>query len=79
MTELPPAQDDRDRPSSDNFETERVLVCLLASTRAHQLTFPSFKRQVLDELKGSLAERSNANSAFNFRRGSGRSTRVLTV
>ena len=31
---------------------ERVLVCLLASTRAHQLTFPSFKRQVLDELNG---------------------------
>jgi hypothetical protein len=34
---------------------ERVLVCLLASTRAHQLTFPSFKRQVLDELNGDLA------------------------
>ena len=34
---------------------ERVLVCLLASTRAHQLTFPSFKRQVLDELNADLA------------------------
>jgi hypothetical protein len=34
---------------------ERVLVCLLASTRAHQLTFPSFKRQVLDELDADLA------------------------
>ena len=34
---------------------EKVLVCLLASTRAHQLTFPSFKRQVLDELNGDLA------------------------
>jgi len=34
---------------------EKVLVCLLGSTRAHQLTFPSFKRQVLDELKGDLA------------------------
>jgi hypothetical protein len=34
---------------------ERVLVCLLASTRAHRLTFPSFKRQVLDELNGDLA------------------------
>ena len=55
MTERPPAQNDRDRPSSSNFETERVLVCLLASTRAHQLTFPSFKRQVLDELEADLA------------------------
>jgi hypothetical protein len=34
---------------------EKVLVCLLAKTRAHQLTFPSFKRQVLDELNGDLA------------------------
>ena len=34
---------------------ERVLVCLLASTRAHQLTFPSFKRHVLDELNADLA------------------------
>jgi hypothetical protein len=34
---------------------ERVLVCLLASTRAYQLTFSNFKRQVLDELSGDLA------------------------
>jgi hypothetical protein len=34
---------------------ERVLVCLLASTRAHQLTFTSFKRNVLDELNADLA------------------------
>jgi hypothetical protein len=34
---------------------ERVLVCLLASTRAHKLTFPSFKRRLLDELNGDLA------------------------
>jgi hypothetical protein len=34
---------------------EKVLVCLLASTRSHQLTFPSFKRRVLDELNGDLA------------------------
>ena len=34
---------------------EKVLVCLLGNTRAHQLTFPSFKRQVLDELNGDLA------------------------
>jgi len=34
---------------------ERVLVCLLASTRSHKLSFPSFKRQVLDQLGGDLA------------------------
>ena len=34
---------------------EKVLICLLGSTRAHQLTFPSFKRKVLDELNGDLA------------------------
>ena len=34
---------------------EKVLICLLAKTRAHQLTFPNFKRQVLDELNGDLA------------------------
>jgi hypothetical protein len=34
---------------------ERVLVCGLVSTRAHKLTFPSFKRQVLDELDADLA------------------------
>jgi hypothetical protein len=34
---------------------ERVLVCILAKTRAHELTFPSFKRQVLDGLSADLA------------------------
>jgi hypothetical protein len=34
---------------------EKVLVCLLAKTRAHELTFQNFKRQVLDELNGDLA------------------------
>jgi hypothetical protein len=34
---------------------ENVLVCLLCSTRAQDLTFPSFKRQVLDELNADLA------------------------
>ena len=38
-----------------NFGVERVLVCVLASTRAHELTFASFKRQVLDELGADLA------------------------
>jgi hypothetical protein len=34
---------------------ERVLVCLLASTRAHQVTYPTFKQRVLDELNADLA------------------------
>jgi hypothetical protein len=34
---------------------ERVLVCVLAQTRAHQLTWPYFKKNVLDELGGDLA------------------------
>ena len=34
---------------------ERVLVCILAQTRAHQVAWPSFKRQVLDELGADLA------------------------
>ena len=41
--------------SLKNFGAERVLVCLLASTRGHELAFPSFKRQVLDELGADLA------------------------
>jgi hypothetical protein len=34
---------------------ERVLVCVLAQTRAHQLTWRNFKKHVLDELGGDLA------------------------
>ena len=34
---------------------ERVLVCILAETRAHQVAWPSFKRHVLDELNADLA------------------------
>jgi hypothetical protein len=34
---------------------EKILVCLLAGTRGHQTTFPSFKRQLLDELNADLA------------------------
>ncbi|MEO6186411.1 MAG: hypothetical protein ABIP38_05875 [Steroidobacteraceae bacterium] len=34
---------------------ERVLVCLLAKTRSHDVTFPLFKRHVLDELQADLA------------------------
>ena len=43
------------RLSHRSFVVEKVLICLLAKTRAHQLTFPNFKRQVLDELNGDLA------------------------
>ena len=34
---------------------EKTLVCVICKTRAHQLTFRNFKRQVLDELNGDLA------------------------
>jgi hypothetical protein len=34
---------------------ERVLVCILAQTRAHQLTWSRFKKNVLDELQADLA------------------------
>jgi hypothetical protein len=33
---------------------EKVLVCLLGSTRAHQLTFTRFKQRVLDELNADM-------------------------
>ena len=41
--------------SDRDVKKERVLVCILASTRAHELTFPSIKRYVLDELNADLA------------------------
>ena len=34
---------------------ERVLVCIVASTRGHELCFQSFKENVLDELNADLA------------------------
>jgi hypothetical protein len=45
---------------------ERVLVCLLGATRAHELTFPSFKRQVLDELNGDLALALTIDDQYNY-------------
>lgn len=36
-------------------DSERVLVCILAKTRAHDVTFASLKRFVLDELRADLA------------------------
>lgn len=35
--------------------SERVLVCVLAQTRAHESTWPGFKKHVLDELGADLA------------------------
>lgn len=35
--------------------SERTLVCILAKTRAHDVTFRSFKKFVLDELDADLA------------------------
>lgn len=34
---------------------ERVLVCVLGQLRAHELTWPNFKTNVLDELEADLA------------------------
>jgi len=45
---------------------EKVLVCVLCKTRAHQLTFPSFKRQVLDELNGDLALALTIDESYNY-------------
>jgi hypothetical protein len=45
---------------------ERVLICLLGLTRAHELTFPSFKRQVLDELSGDLAMALTIDEKYNY-------------
>jgi len=45
---------------------ERVLVCLLGKPRAHQLTFPSFKREVLDELNGDLALALTIDENFDY-------------
>ena len=42
-------------PSRQSSKVERVLVCVLAKTRAHELCFASFKRCVLDELNADLA------------------------
>ena len=47
------------------MNSERVLVCLLASTRAHKLTFPSFKKYVLDELDADLALALAINENYN--------------
>jgi hypothetical protein len=37
------------------MRSERTLVCILAKTRAHDVTFRSFKQFVLDELDADLA------------------------
>jgi hypothetical protein len=45
---------------------ERVLVCILASTRAHEVAWPSFKRQVLDELNADLALAITFNAKYDY-------------
>ena len=37
------------------MKPERTLVCVIGQTRAHQLTWTSFKKNVLDELSADLA------------------------
>jgi hypothetical protein len=45
--------------------TERVLVCVLAKTRAHELTYPSFGKHVLDELGADLALALTVNGDYD--------------
>ena len=44
---------------------ERVLVCVTCSTRGHEVSFPSFKRHVLDELNGDLALALAIDEGYN--------------
>jgi hypothetical protein len=46
---------------------DRVLVCVLAQTRAHQLTWPSFKKHVIDELNADLAVCIGIDAAYDYR------------
>jgi hypothetical protein len=45
---------------------ERVLVCLLAKTRGHDVTFSSFKRHVLDELQADLAVALTIDEKYDY-------------
>ena len=45
--------------------TERVLVCVLAKTRAHKLTYESFEKQVLQELDADLALALTVNEDYD--------------
>jgi len=45
---------------------ERTLVCILAQTRAHALTWPSFKRNVLDALNADLALALCADETYDY-------------
>ena len=46
---------------------ERVLVCVTCSTRGHEVTFPSFKRQVLDQLNADLALALAIDEQYDYR------------
>jgi hypothetical protein len=56
---VPPSQRPPMRP-------ERTLVCVLAQTRAHALTWPSFKRNVLDELHADLALAIGVDERYDY-------------
>ena len=45
---------------------ERVLVCILAQTRAHQVAWSSFKRHVLDELNADLALAITLDETYDY-------------
>ena len=45
---------------------ERVLVCVLAQTRAHEATWPSFQKHVLQELDADLALSIGLDEHYDF-------------
>jgi hypothetical protein len=47
-------------------QPERTLVCILAQTRAHALTWASFKRNVLDELNADLAVAVGVDEHYDY-------------
>jgi len=53
-------------PAARPARPERTLVCILAQTRAHALTWPSFKRHVLDELNADLALALCADERYDY-------------
>ena len=53
-------------PSRQSSKVERVLVCILSATRAHELCFSSFKRHVLDELNADLAVALTISTQYDY-------------
>ena len=56
----------RSRPCKPPARPERTLVCILAQTRAHALTWANFKRNVLDELHADLALAIGVDDQYDY-------------